>query len=210
MKVYGLCGEKSSGKNTFASFAKEILGNNDFCCAEVALADPLKKFCIDYLGLPSRACYGSEEEKNATFSRWGEVFNPKLLLQFNKQPGDLISGREVLQVVGTEIFRGSFLSTFWIDIMTKSTLLEAQQDGVDFVFITDVRFKNEVDRLNEIGAKVIRIKRNIERVQQIPHASELEMQQIPESKFSHIIVNNGTLAELKLKVSAFLETEELS
>jgi len=209
MKIFGLCGEKSAGKNTFATYAIDILTKVGTNAVEEALADPLKRFCMDFLDLPRESCYGTEAQKNAQFSEWGKIFSPKICLSFKKTYVAPISGREILQVVGTEIFRGSFQSSFWVDIMLRSTLPTLEQKGVGVVFITDVRFVNEVQLLKQSGAKIIRIRRNIERMQQIAHASELEMTKIPETEFANVVLNDGSLYDLSNKVLKVLEIEGL-
>lgn len=211
MRVFGLCGRKQSGKDTFADFATEAL-SADYKVCKRALADPLKKFCIDYLGLKQESCYGSDFEKNKWVSKWGEVFNSFLIERYDKTPEDPISGREVLQVVGTDVFRKCFRETFWLDLLLKTEIPSLQCAGYDVVFITDVRFKNELEGVRGIkGAKVIRVEREVKRKDQISHASETEMLKIPDTDFDYVIKpqNNRTLNDLRCSVSNVLRNEGL-
>jgi hypothetical protein len=214
MKIYGLCGEKQSGKNQFAKFAKEIIVEEkkylldvEQTIHEVALADPLKTFCMDYIGMSHEACYGSDDDKNRPFSTWGQLFNNNILKLFNKTAEDAVSGREVLQIVGTEIFRQTFRDSFWSDLMINKTIPRYRNSVCQVLFITDVRFFNEIEALKTVGAKIIRIHRHIERKQQIQHVSEQQMAQMNDDMFDYVIYNDGNLQEFNDEVFIFLHEE---
>lgn len=179
--IIGLCGKKQSGKNTFARLAKTYA----LRVGEVALADSLKTFCIDYLGLKHENCFGTDADKNQIITSWGSMFAPHILKEFNKQPQDPLTAREILQVVGTEIFRRNFWEDIWIDILMRK--VRAMQDNYDFIFITDVRFPNEVEKLKAAGVKIVRLFRDTGCTDSLPHASELAMDTIPIEQFDYIV-----------------------
>lgn len=130
-------------------YADKFIGNYYF-------ADDLKqKVCIDILGLTHEQCYGSEAQKNHPTS-----------IKRNNMPGIMIpketeglpeymSAREVMQYVGTEIFRKIY-NNVWVD----STIRRIQRDDKDIALIGDCRFPNEVQGIQAQGGKVIRLLRN--------------------------------------------------
>lgn len=153
-------------------YADKFIGNYYF-------ADDLKqKVCIDILGLSYEQCYGTEEQKNSlTNLRWenmpgivpicGErgVSNGDNVGIFDRY-GEFIeycrghnsgnmTAREVMQFVGTEIFRKMY-GNVWVD----STIRRIQRDSKDIALIGDCRFPNEVQGIQAQGGKVIRLLRN--------------------------------------------------
>jgi hypothetical protein len=93
--IIAMSGRKQAGKNTLGQFicehyaerrfvdgivdgrlTKTISHGNPFLSEtfQCSFADKLKEFCIDVLGLPKEACYGSDEHKNApTQYAWEKV-----------------------------------------------------------------------------------------------------------------------------------------
>jgi len=141
---------------------------------------------------------------------WTDVFAQHLLDKYNKSPGDPISGREIMQVVGTDIFRDCFRQTFWVDLMSRKTIVDALDDGIDVLFITDMRFKNEIEVIKDFeDGKIVRIYRDIPRKNQIVHRSEREMAEIPDSEFDHVVHNDGDFDDLRRVVKDFLRVENL-
>ena len=116
-----------------------------------SFADCLKKnVCMDILGLTYEQCYGTDEQKNA----------PTHLLWENMPEVDHETGpmtaREVMQYVGTEIFRKMY-GNVWVD----STIRRIKQDNPRIAIICDCRFPNEVTGVQEAGGKVLRLTRDI-------------------------------------------------
>ena len=215
MKIYGLCGVKQSGKDSFAKMALSILngrGEGPLPRARTAaFADPLKEFCVRYLDVPSENCRGTDEQKNAVMGTWGGRFSDHIIAQFGKSPSDPVTAREIMQVVGTEIFRGNFRPTFWCDIMLRSTLPRLKREGLDAVFITDVRFANEIDAIESIGGGVLKIERPAAGGGiGAQHASETELANIPVSRFKAVIVNDSTIDDLRERALSFLRSEGLA
>ena len=138
-----------------------------------SFADILKQsVCMKILGLSYEQCYGTNDQKNsATNLCWEnmpgvfctskdypdqsdsnvEVFQAKILIH---EPG-IMSARDVLQYVGTNIFR-QILGNVWAD----ACLRNIKNDNSDFAIITDARFPNEVEAVQKAGGKVMRFTRN--------------------------------------------------
>ena len=203
-------GKKQTGKDSFAKFVQEILPDKKI--VRMAFADPLKDFCIEFLGLPYKSCYGNNFEKDQWVGVWGDFFNKDIAARYNKILIDNISGREVLQVVGTDVFRENFKDTFWIDLFRRK--LGKLGSGV-IVCITDVRFPNEFYMLKEeLEAVTVRLFRNTgisKTSDSIIHKSETGIDAVPETEFTYVIdeEQNTSLKKLKIEITKILNLEGL-
>ncbi len=205
--IIALSGRKFSGKTTLCDHIQDVYPQtfrvNGSECQEYAFADSLKAFCVNVLGLDSKQCYGSEEEKNSpTDYRWEDVlwlwrwkFGSKEMSDRDSvrqtladgagehefygslygkgwMPSSLmrgrITGREMMQLVGTELIRDNF-GNVWLE----STFRRIQRDNTDLAIITDCRFENEVNAvLKRSSGHVIRLTRS---VHSDNHASETSL-----------------------------------
>lgn len=132
-------------------------------------------------------------EKIITYDKFGKAYN----------------GREILQFVGTEVFRNNIDSNFWINLTLKK--IEADNETSNISFISDVRFQNEIDILLYIGARLILVYRKDEDLiltedDKKKHPSSWDFLQ-DISKFEFKIHNNGTLQDLKEKIDNILDSE---
>jgi hypothetical protein len=133
-------------------------------------ADVLKQdICMNILGLTYDQCYGTDEDKNQpTHLTWNDI---------------QITARDAMQIIGTDIFR-KLDPNVWI----KATITKIIREKPDLAVITDCRFPNEVEAIQNIGGKVIRLTRN-------PHNSDhlseciLDKDKYDWSKFDHVIDN---------------------
>lgn len=150
-----------------------------------SFADGLKQdVCINLLGLTWKQCYGTDDDKNSlTDLRWENMPGLKES-KYAKNKGKM-SGREVLQYVGTEIFRKMFG-----DVWAASTLNRIRKDDSAIAIITDCRFPNEVEYTQKYGGKVVRLTRN-QNIKET-HASEtaLDKENFDWAKFDAIVDND--------------------
>jgi hypothetical protein len=130
-------------------------------------ADTLKEICMATLGLTFEQCYGSDEQKNSpTELRWenmpGAVQN--LEDKYGNIAGDygfvehkpgFMTAREVLQFVGTDLFR-RMNQNVWVDSVLNQ--IEAEQPEV--AVIGDCRYVNEIEAVKSRGGYVVRLLRN--------------------------------------------------
>ena len=115
-----------------------------------AFADPLKELCQDILGLTYEQCCGTDEQKNSlTDLKWEDMPD------HSGQQTGIMTGREVLQYVGTNIFRKMSYNV-WVD----TTINRILRDSPALALITDVRFPNEVEGVQRLNGKVIKLTRN--------------------------------------------------
>lgn len=209
MKLYGIAGKKQSGKNTFADFAAQTLFQYGMPAKNMALADPLKQFCVDYLYPKKESFFGNDFEKNKWLGLWRDFFSDDLAKKYGKNALDNISGREIMQVVGTDIFRAQFGQDFWTKLL-KMRILQQQKNNI-VIFVTDVRFPNEIEMIKSLGGKMIKIYREIKRENIIEHASENALDNIPDNVYNYIVDanQNRSMESLREAVAQFLYSEGL-
>lgn len=128
-----------------------------------SFADPLKNICTQVLGLDHAQCYGSDDDKNSkTHVAWDDLpyeirekyakSNKKNAIATPRKGP--MSGREVMQILGTDIFR-KMDQTCWARALYNTI----EKDGHSLAIITDARFPNEVTMGTESGGKAIRLMR---------------------------------------------------
>lgn len=175
-----------------------------------SFADYLKDVCMTILGLSYEQCYGSNEDKNsATQLKWEDMpgilsFEEYMdLVDYERVSGNnqkyqsrkqqwqhktgQMTAREVLQFVGTEIFRKMY-NNVWVDALIR----RIQKEKPTIAIITDVRFPNEVDGILNVGGKVIRLLR---KVYDDSHESETALDNYPLDNLIVINNNNMTIQE---------------
>ena len=168
-KIIAFAGRKQSGKTTSAEFVSNLF--YQFGDSKIYnFAYPLKNLCIDILGLEYNQCYGSDEDKNQLVNCYWD----------NKQ----LTAREVLQIVGTDMFR-KMQNHVW----SNATIRQILREQPNVAIIADCRFPNEVDAIKNVGGIVIKLTRN---PYNSNHASEiaLDPDQYDQFNFDLIIENN--------------------
>jgi hypothetical protein len=144
-KIIGFAGRKQSGKTTCAKIISDFYDKTSaqkYTIKIYNFADPLKNdICINILGMNYDQCYGSDENKNSiTDIEWD---------------GRKLTAREVMQFVGTDIFR-KMKSNVWAD----ATIQKIKKESPDIAIIADCRFPNEVEAIKKAGGHVIKLTRN--------------------------------------------------
>jgi dephospho-CoA kinase len=140
--LIGVSGRKGSGKDTIGDY---LVKNYGF--VRVAFADALKKACKHIFGLTNKQLY-DDKSKEIVDEYWGH------------------SPREILQKVGTELFRVHLpeLCEFidegiWIRSVDRK-IKNLQKLGHTRIVITDVRFDNELDYVKNMGGYIWKVSRS--------------------------------------------------
>jgi len=173
IKLLGIAGKKKVGKNLAAKYIQDILRKKDpsRLIGEIGFADGVKYTAAEALSI-NRMTFFEDKNKEKLF-RIGK--------------GTELTGREILQRVGTELFRAGLCNDFWIYRLMK--VIKAQPDF--FFVITDVRFVNEVKAIEANNGVVIRLTR--ETGLEDSHISETSLS---DYTFPATINNDGTKEEL--------------
>lgn len=142
-KIIAFAGRKQSGKTTCSEFISKSFESNLGNKAKIYnFADPLKiDICINILGLNYDQCYGSDNKKNELVNCYWE--------------GNQLTAREVMQFIGTDIFR-KMQNNVWAD----ATINKIMSESYELAIIADCRFPNEVDVIKKAGGLVIKLNRN--------------------------------------------------
>jgi len=140
-----------------------------------SFADLLKVMCIKIFGLSYSQCYGTDEEKNTQTSyRWKDmpgIFTNKAIYEqlcnfsgkdyaqknvgvYRPKNNAKMTARELLQYVGTDIFR-----KIKDDIWVEALLNKIETENSAYAIIDDCRFPNEVKGVQRVGGRVIRLTR---------------------------------------------------
>lgn len=184
-----------------------------------SFAEVLKRdICVNVLGLTNEQCFGTNEQKNTlTHLKWedmpgvttcgGFAFTEESFKIINnelsfyrdyvtREVGKLyycesgfMTAREVMQYVGTEVFRKMY-SNVWVD----ATVNLINKEGPALAVITDCRFPNEVEGIQKIGGKVIRLLRDPNNGKD-QHKSETALDDFPFEKFDAVIDNSEMTIE---------------
>lgn len=210
--ILAFSGKKQSGKNTSYSCLRLWRAE----AQEFSFADSLKRVCIDVLGLEEWQAYGTDTEKNSlvphllwenfpvTVLKSGHIVDPvdscmdsciaKGLLGDAVEEGyeprtGPMTAREVLQYWGTEIFRKQY-NQVWADACIR----KIRKSQCKLAVITDCRFPNELEAVQNAGGKVIRLTRNVFPNDKHPSETALDAEVFDHSRFDAVLDN----AELEL------------
>jgi hypothetical protein len=88
-----------------------------------------------------------------------------------KEPGPM-TGREVMQYVGTDVFRKMYTNV-WVDQVLRQIVSDSQIYNTQLAVIGDCRFRNEVEAIQQAGGKVIHLTRSVDG--NPTHASENDL-----------------------------------
>jgi hypothetical protein len=219
MTIVGISGFSGSGKDTMAD---RLVSRHSF--AKTSLATPLKEMAKIAFGFSDEQLYGPSEMREKTdkrhrFSgvcphchhpcidyrsgpssendcRAGCVF---WCNSCGEQYPEYITPRLALQTLGTEWGR-----TLCKDLWVTSTLnyIRNHSHASNNWVIPDVRFRNEVQGIQDAGGVVVRVKRGVSRFK---HASEEEMNSIQDREFDLVLDNEGTMLEFMQRIDESVE-----
>ena len=135
--VISLCGRKRTGTESAFKCIQQYVKRPE----EFQFATPLKKFCIDVLGLTQDQCYGpSEYRESPTKYVWGGI-NPLIREKYGRDPDEVMTARDILQVVGTDLMRQQFYTNVW----AEGGIREALRSSATTCIYSDTRFPNEIE-----------------------------------------------------------------
>jgi hypothetical protein len=197
--LVGISGVAGSGKDTAGNY---LVREFDFI--KIAFADPLKRIVRDIFDFSEEQLWGPSEMRNKPDPR------------YPRPDGTFLTPRMALQQLGTQAGRNCYPNV-WIDYALRLAKTASESPAkfdydkklglypsdrtnnpIRGVVISDLRFKNEVDALNQSGAFLIRLKRDQAGLEGEAglHLSETEQLTIPDSSFNFIALNNGSLCDL--------------
>lgn len=196
-------GKKQVGKDTATAIAVELLEKRGYRVAVTAFAEELKNIAINVIGISRDLVYGSNDDKeNLTHVKWDKFpLDIRIKYALVKPHEDwprkgFMTVREVLQVIGTDIFRDMIDPNVW-----SNAPFNKKRQNIDVVIITDCRFPNEKVVTEKRGGLVIRLERATGF--QDDHYSETALD---GEHFDVTYDNNGTLEDLKKFIEEVLDS----
>lgn len=159
----------------------------------LSFADALKRICIPISGLSYEVLLGETTEARSLRE-----------LPIAEGRGYLgnMSGRQLLEFVGTDCFR-AVDEDFWIKVTNRTiTKLQGQ---VDMICISDVRFENEAKMIRLNGGQLWVLARSetdllLTEQDKITHPSKWKFLTFIDRKQDIVIINNKTISDLALRV----------
>ena len=206
--IIGIAGLIGSGKGTVADILVE---QHDF--TKISFAGKLKDGVASSFGWDRKLLEGDTDESR----EWRETVDEF----WTKETGREITPRLVLQEFGTDCMRNGFYQGIWVSLLKQEILNNSQNNYI----IPDVRFKNEIKVIKDIGGQVWNVRRgelpnwwgyaiqdnnNTKSSLMKDYHSDVhqsEWRWIDKDKqFDIIIQNNDTIKALYSKVSDVLST----
>ena len=199
--IIGLVGFIGSGKGTVG----DLLVEQGFI--KDSFAKPLKDAVAVMFGWPRELLEGDTEVSRSWREKPDSYWSEKFGYEFTP--------RLALQLMGTEAGRNVFHKDLWvISLLNRSKNKD--------VVVTDVRFKNEIEYIQNNGGIVVRIKRGedpewVDSLTKINTQDKrieyMEKFSIHQSEwdwvgcdFNYEIANNGTIEELGNRVDSVLHS----
>jgi hypothetical protein len=140
MVIYAFLGRKRSGKDTAAKIVRDTI-NDNVVVKEMSFAEPIKDALIELTGSPREYFYEQEMKEETCIHFNNKSFTPRGLMTWY---GNLM--------------RDKFGNDFWVNKVKRR--LQNVEHGIDYVFITDLRFLEETKMVDELGAKIIYMDRD--------------------------------------------------
>lgn len=141
-KIIAITGLKGSGKDTTADY----IIKNHTNWEKDSFAGTLKDAVSVIFGWDRKMLAGETPEDREIRESKDEFWSEKL--GFNVTP------RNILQKLGTDCLRNHFHPDIWVDSLENKI-----RNTTKNIIITDCRFKNEIDMLKGLGAKIVRVQR---------------------------------------------------
>ena len=150
----------------------------------------------------------------------GDVYDKNAL--YTMRIPQFLTPRYALQQIGSEWGRNCYDPT-WVEYLLK-TVRRLEQGGAYYdsklglrytaevegvmeakknVVVSDLRFRNEIGRLRQEGAKIILLVHPVDSLPSgvdLSHGSENELKGLPASNYDLVLVNNGTIEDLQKSI----------
>lgn len=179
MQLVGIQGFKFSGKSTVASMLVELLEERgEMQPREAAFGDMLKKAAAEITGIPLYVFY-DQNLKEKVFGNTGLI--PRKVMT------DLHDA--LVPVFGEMMF-----------VKPVQRLWESMRESGRPLVVSDVRYDREADWIRSEGGIILKVERKAQT--KGTHSSE---QGISFDPADYTIENNGSLDQLRVSVSKFLE-----
>jgi len=152
--IIALSGKKFSGKTITSNMLKEKFRKMGVNAKKMSFAGPLKDIAHMIFGIPYGVLYGDDKIKAEFITDVEWKYVGSRIKKYSRNTGKL-SARDLLQLIGTDIFRNMIDENIWV----KSAIRSAKNEGCRIIIFDDCRFPNEVDAVLNNNGRVIRLNR---------------------------------------------------
>jgi energy-coupling factor transporter ATP-binding protein EcfA2 len=179
----GLMGTIGSGKTTSQKIMNEIIfERKDYFCYNFNFSDLLKEFC-----------YETFKENNFNYQSF---YGSQRLKGYKNKKYYNLSGRALLQIIGTDIFRNLYDDEIWVKLSLARVYegIIKMKDKKIVILCGDVRFMNEANAISQNGGYIIKIDRNfiINNSKMINYISNhVSEENVNKIEYDFIIDNNS-------------------
>lgn len=213
--ILGISGNAGAGKDTVADYIVDSVN-----AEKVALADPMKRICMDVYGFTEHQLWGPSSARSEIDKRYPREHTWEgdkclcCLATKGTTETCYLTPRFALQRLGSEWGRDCYTDT-WVEktVSIALQLLDLRNEfsyhrtrglvreygtTLDYVPIPDVRFRNEMKAIRAAGGQVWRIRTEAAKAGTEAwrsHGSESEQQTIPDSEFDRVIINQKVSKE---------------
>jgi len=174
--IIGITGKAGSGKDTLANYLI------DQGYIKLSFGSAVKDIVSIITGWPRDFVEGTNKDRH--------------LRETLKHPDYNKTCRELMQYIGTDLFRNQLDDNIWVNIIKNK--IKTDNENNKFV-ISDVRFDNEAQMIKSIGGCIIHINRNDQIVSN--HISENGI----SLNYDHCIDNNGSINDLYNNINQILQ-----
>lgn len=202
-----LAGRKQVGKDTSAAYIAQLLAPRRVHI--VHFADALKEACSAIFGIEREDMETETGKKKLTDVRWPCDISGQHSNEFGdfdnglwvpSSTSDFMTVREVLQFVGTQLFRGQMDPDIWV-----KSVYRKKYRADDVVVVADCRFPNEAEFAKERGI-LIGVERDTG-LKGDSHASETALDDY--AGYHYTVDNNGSFEQLRKTLEGVLVENEL-
>lgn len=192
--IYLVSGKKTSGKDTVANYISKKTLYPIYCFAQ-----PIKEAISEIFGVSSY--YFNQENKEKKLIR---IHKPSNRSSFDEHQIDLekytsFSVRSIMQDMG-QYFRNNYDKNIWINLLIQ----KIKKDKVNNFIISDVRYKNEIEKIKETFKDVITIRINRPNTKHNKYSNHISETDLDEHLFDYTLNNTGTLEDLAVQVNSIL------
>jgi len=197
--IVGLSGLSGSGKDTVAAY---LIKEHQF--ERIAFADKVKQSIARTFDIPFREVEQLKDD-DTVYVALGYKNQPqgmaeKAGVSHMWSPIRELTFGEFMQYFATEGHRDVFGQYFWVE---QCLPVDGFYAGRKIV-VTDVRFREEADRIRVLGGSVVKIVSPVPHKPSPRHNEHVSEVQSDLGYIAHRIDNNGTIDDLMVKIEEML------
>lgn len=199
--LIGICGFKSSGKDTIADYLVKEYG-----FIRLSFASVLKDIVSIMFNWPRDKLEGLTKEDREWREQVDYWWSRTL-----KMPQ--LTPRYVMQYFATDLFRDKFHPDIWVKIVENKLNNIINNPNTNIV-ISDCRFENEINMILRLGGKIIQVHRNVpkwfHKYRDGEDRYEIDMLHRSEIEWircyrDYDIENDGSVEDLEHKIKYIIE-----